>query len=232
MSCTISGRVVLPTNVGTTTGLLGRRVYLRPSRTDFQFSLDSGTTWQNWQGDPDLATTYPGAIAAVTNGAGDWSIVVPWTDNTNETRLPGGAPVPALLWNIIDPNPASGPIVYFGATKQSIVGPAQSIKGLTTLAAPDTWQVGSVTYSAVPVGPRRRVSVPFTSASQVASIVFPDIGSAEWKFSWGVESDDSSDTFYVPIVDTTSKTNTSGTLRLSDVPPAGKTVLVHVEAYL
>lgn len=235
MSCNISGRVVLATSAGTTPGLPGlpnRQIYLRPSRTDFQYSFDGGTTWQSWEGDPNLASTYPGAISATPDSAGNWGFTVPWTDDATETQLPGGAPIPSLLWNVIDPNPATGPIVYYGATKQLAVGSAKTVKDLISLASPDTWQVGSVTYTAVPVGPRRLVSVPFTSSSAVASIVMPDIGSANWKFSCGVESDDAGDTFYIPKVDTASKTSTSGTIRLSDLPPAGKTVLVHVEAYL
>jgi len=232
MSVVISGRVAVVQSAGGFTPLANKFVYLRPSRTDIQVSLDSGTTWQNWQGDPDLETTYPGAIAAKTDGSGDWSFVVPWTDDPTETQLPGGAPVPGLLWNIIDPNPATGNIVYVGATPASVVGSTKNIMELTTLSSPDTWQVGSVTYSAVPVGPRRFVSVPFTSASAVASIVFPDIGSAAWKFGHGIESDDTGPTFYQAKVDSTSKTNTTGTIRLSDLPPAGKTVLVHVEVYL
>lgn len=236
MSVNISGRVVAATSGGTLFAPdpeTARYVYLRPSRTDFQYSLDGGTTWQSWQGDPDLKATYPGAIAAAVNGSGAWAFAkVPWTDDPAETQLPGGAPVPDLLWNIIDPNPATGPIVYFGATRELAVGAAKNLMELTTLAEPDTWQVGSVTYSAVPVGPRRFVTVPFTSASQVASIVFPDIGSASWKFGTGIESDDEGDTFYEVKVDTASKTNTSGTIRISDLPPVGKTVLVHVEVYL
>lgn len=232
MSVIITGRVVVATNAGLLEAVPSRYVYLRPSRSDFQFSLDGGTTWQNWQGDPDLAGTYPGAISALTNGSGAWGFAVPWTDDPAETRLPGGAPVPDLLWNVIDPNPTAGTLVYYGATAQAVVGAAKNIMQLTTLPQPDTWAVGSVTYSAVPVGPRRVVTVPFTSASQSASIVFPDIGSASWKFSWGVESDDVSATFYLPQVDTASKTSTAGTIRISDVPPVGKTVLVHVEIYV
>lgn len=231
MSVIITGRVVVATNAGLLEAVPSRYVYLRPSRSDFQFSLD-GVTWQNWQGDPDLAGTYPGAISALTNGSGAWGFAVPWTDSASETRLPGGAPVPGLLWNIIDPNPTAGTIVYYGATPQAVVGAAKNIMELTTLPQPDTWAVGSVTYSAVPIGSRRYVTVPFTSASQSASLVFADMGTTAWKFSYGVESDDVSATFYLPQVDTASKTSTAGTIRISDVPPVGKTVLVHVEIYV
>lgn len=232
MSVNISGRVALATSAGMVSGLGNKHVYLRPSRTDFQYSLNGGTTWQSWQGDPDLQGTYPGAISALTDPSGTWAFTVPWTDDPAETQLPGGAPAPALLWNVIDPNPATGPIVYYGATPSAVVGAMKSVMELTTLPQPDTWRVGSVTYAAVPVGPRRFVTVPFTSASQVASIVFPDIETAGWKFGWGVESDDEGEVFYAPKVDTGSKTNTSATIRLSDVPPLGKTVLVHVEVYV
>lgn len=236
MSVAISGRVVVATSAGNFTAPPSRYVYLRPSRTDFQFSLDAGVTWENWQGDPDLAGSYPGAIRALCNGAGDWTFTVPWTDDPAETRLPGGALVPDLLWNIIDPNPSTGRIVYYGATKAAIVAAAKNIKELTTLASPDTWQVGSVTYTAVPVGPRRFVTVPFTSAGREAAIVMDSIGSAAWKFGHGIESDDAStdedDKFYLVKVDTNSKTDTGATLRISDLPPVGKTVLAHIEVYL
>jgi len=232
MSVNISGRVALALAGGLVPGLANKQVFLRPSRTDFQYSLDGGTTWQSWQGDPDLAATWPGAIAGLTDSQGTWAFTVPWTDDPAETQLPGGAPVPGLLWNVIDPNPSTGPLVYFGPTRELVVGAAKNIMELTTLPEPDTWQVGSVTYSAVPVGPRRFVTVPFTSASAAASIVMPDIGSASWKFGTGIESDDDSDTFYEVKVDTASKTNTSGTIRISDLPPVGKTVLCHVEVYL
>jgi len=233
MSVVITGRVVVATNAGLLDAVPSRYVYLRPSRSDFQFSLDSGTTWQNWQGDPDLAGgEFAGCIRALCNGTGDWSFTVPWTDDPAETQLPGGAPIPDLLWNVIDPNPAPGQIVYYGATPSAVVGAAMAIMELTTLPAPDTWQVGSVAYSAVPVGSRRFVTASFTSASQTASLVFADMGTTAWKFNCGIESDDVSATFYTPQVDTASKTSTSGTIRISDVPPAGKTVLVHVEIYV
>ena len=239
MSCAISGRVVVAANTGTLTANPNRYVYLRPSRVDFQFSLDSGTTWQNWQGDPDLETTYPGAIKALCDGSGNWTFAVPWTDDTNETQLPGGAPVPDLLWNIIDPNPTTGVIVYYGATPSAVVAANKTIQELCALPAPDTWQVGSVTYTAVPAGTRRYVTVAFTSASRVAALVFPSVNSAAWKFAVGIESDDTpddpeegDDAFYLVKVDTATKTDTGATVRLSDLPPVGKTVLAHIEVYL
>lgn len=239
MSCAISGRVVVVTNTGTLTANPNRYVYLRPSRTDIQVSYDSGVTWQNWQGDPNLEATYPGAIQALCNGTGDWTFTIPWTDDISETQLPGGAPVPDLLWNIIDPNPTTGPIVYYGATPSAVVGANKTIQELCALPSPDTWQVGSVTYTAVPSGTRRYASVAFTSASRVAAVVFPTIGTTAWKFAVGIESDDTpdnpeqgDDVFYLVKLDTASKTDTGATVRISDLPPVGKTVLAHIEVYL
>ncbi len=230
MSCIVTGRVVVAASAGTSTPLSGKKIIITPSRDDFEYSLDSGTTWQPWEGDPNLAGTYPGGVAATTNGTGDWGFTLPWTDSVTEVRLPGGAPVPGLLWNIIDPNPVKGVRVIYGATKQAVVGATKSTKQLITLASPDTWQVGSVTYQATPVGTRRYVTVPFTSASPTASIIMPDYGSATWRLNFGFESDDAAKT-YAAILDRATKTSTGGSLRLSDVPPAGKTVWVYVEVY-
>jgi hypothetical protein len=230
MSCIVTGRVVVAAASGTASPLSGKKIIVVPSRDDFEFSLDSGTTWQPWEGDPNLAGTYPGGVAALTNVTGDWGFTLPWTDSTSEVRLPGGAPVPSLLWNIIDPNPVKGVRVIYGATKQAVVSMTKSTKQLITLAAPDTWQVGSVTYQAVPVGTRRYVTVPFTSASATASITMPDFGSSTWRCNFGIETDDATRTYAV-VLDRASKTSTSATLRLSDIPPAGKTVWVDVEVY-
>lgn len=230
MSCVITGRTVFPIASGSLTALGNKKIIIVPSRDDFEYSLDSGTTWQPWEGDPNLAATYPGGVAATSNTSGDWGFTLPWTDSTSEVRLPGGAPLPDLMWNIIDPNPTSGVRTIYGATKQAVVGATKTTKQLITLASPDTWQVGSVTYRAVPVGPRRYKTVAFTSAGTSAALTFPDMGTAGWRFGHGIESDDATRT-YAAIVDTATKTNTSGTIHLSDVPPAGKTVYVHVEIY-
>ena len=234
MSCTISGRVGTATAAGGTTGQSTKLVYLLPSRTDFEFSLDGGTVWQPWEGDPNLKNgPYAGAITATTSGSGAWSFVVPWTDSALEVQLPGGAPVPGLLWNIIDPNTASGPPrVIYGATPELVVASAKTTKQLISLGAPNTWLVGSVTYTAVPVGPRRFVTVSFTSASTTAAISMADIGTASWKFGHGIESDDTDLNFYTIRIPTQSKTSTAATVLLSDVPPAGKTVRAHIEVYV
>lgn len=233
MSCTISGRVALDTGPGTLTGLTNKTVLLRPSRTDFQYSLDSGTTWQNWQGDP-AQTRYPGSIATTTTGTGAWSFKVPWTDNANEIALPADSTLPPLTWQIIDPNPVQGAMFYTGATPELIVGAAKTIKDLTTLASPDTWSVSGTGagFGTLPAGPRRYVTLAFTAVTgPQAGLTMYDIGTANWKYDAGISSDDPTKS-YTLILDTTSKTPTAGTFYLSDIPPIGKTVYADIEVYL
>lgn len=226
MSVVISGKVVTATSAGSTTPQAQRQVYLKPSRGDFQFSYDGGTTWQTWEGDPDLTLTYPGAIAATTDINGNFSFTVPWTDDPTETQLPGGAPVPDLLWNIIDPNPSSGALVFYGSTPSAVVGASKTLQELISLASPDTWQVGPVAYTLYPAGNERFGSVTFTSASTTAAITFPTLNTTAWSFTTGIESDDGEQ--YTVMLDTASKTDTGATLKLSDVPDVGKTVIVHL----
>lgn len=230
MTCVVTGRVVYPVSGGTLTGLLGKKIYLQPSRDDFEFSLDSGATWQPWEGDPSLSSTYPGAVAVATNSSGNWGFMLPWTDSTSETRLPVGAPSPDLYWNIIDPNPITGTRVIYGKLVQAIVSTAKTTKELITLASPNTWLVGSVIYTAVPIGTRRYVSLTFTSSSAIAGFSMPNIGTSSWKFTCGVETDDASKT-YAAIIDSATKTATSATVHLSDIPPSGKIVTLHLEVY-
>jgi hypothetical protein len=233
MSVVISGRVVTAIANGTVLGQANLFVYLRPSRTDFQFSLDGGVTWQSWEGDPNLSTTRPGAIKATTNGTGDWSFTVPWTDSAIETRLPGGAPLPDLFWIISDPNGNAGEINYFGKTPQAVVGASKTIKDLITLASPDTWAVGAVNYAAVPAGERRRGRVAFTALGPAtASVSFPTIGTSGWRVAMGVSSDDTTvEKTYFATLDEGSKTDVGCSVRISELPPAGKTVYVDIEVY-
>lgn len=231
MSVTISGRIeVLSANNSLTPPSPAKFVYLVPSRTDFQFSINGGTDWQNWQGDPNLAATYPGGIKISTAPDGGWSVSVPWTDDPTECQLPVASTTPALKWNIIDPNPSAGCLVYTGETPAAIVSSAKTIQQLTALAPPNTWTVSSVTYRAVPVGPRRFQTLSFTTSS-IAALTMDDIGTNDWKFSYGIESDVPSSSYTVTL-DTASKTSTAGTFYLSDVPPATKTVKVHIEVYV
>ncbi|TXH42065.1 MAG: hypothetical protein E6Q97_36260 [Desulfurellales bacterium] len=230
MTCNVSGRVVYPVAAGTLTGLPTKKIYIKPSRDDFEFSMNGGTLWQPWEGDPANSQTYPGAVTATTNSTGDWGFLLPWTDDPLETRLPGGALVPDLYWNIIDPNPITGVRVIYGKLPSAVVSTSKTTKELITLASPNTWQVGSVIYNATPSGTRRYVSMTFTPSSPTAGFTMPNIGTSAWKFTHGVESDDATKT-YAPIVDTTTKTSVSGNVRLSDVPPSGKVVTVHLEIY-
>jgi len=232
MSCIVSGKVVTATAAGSTTAQDGKFVYLLPSRTDFQYSQDGGTTWQAWEGDPDLSGGLAGAIKATTNSTGDWSLTLPFTDDPTEIQLPVGASSPALYWNIIDPNPATGTVYYKGQTPATVVGAAATIKDLIALPSPDTWTVTGVAFSGYPVGNRRYAVATFTSPSNVAAVTFADIGTAAWRFNYGIETNDSGGTFYSVTVDSALKTSAGGTVYLSDVPPAGVTVTVPIEVYV
>lgn len=161
MPCTISGKVVTYTATGSFSGQDQKLVYLIPSRTGFEFTNDAGATWALWEGDPNLDETYPGAISVSTNNNGDWSIDVPYTDT--EVQLPGGAPLPELYWNIVDPNSPTTR-VYTGQTASAVVGASKTTQELIALPAPDTWSLGPDTYYAVPAGVRRQATVSWTSS--------------------------------------------------------------------
>lgn len=223
MSCVISGKVATATSAGSVTGQNAKSVYLQPSRTDFQFTNDGGTTWFTWEGDPDLSESYPGAIAATTDVNGNYSFTVPYTDT--ECVLPTGAPSPDLYWNIIDPNPTSGLLVFWGKTDSAVVGAAKTVKQLIALASPDDWQVGSVAFTAEPEGQERYGTVSFTSAGVAGAISFPSLNTTEWTFTVGIESDDGKQ--YTINLDTGTKTDTGASVTLSDLPDVGSTVLAH-----
>jgi hypothetical protein len=224
MSCVISGKVVVATSAGGVTGQNAKAVYLQPSRNNFQFTTDGGTTWYTWEGDPNLSASYPGAIAATTDVNGNFAFTVPYTDT--ECASPTGAPVPDLYWNIIDPNPTAGPLVFWGRTDSAIVGASKTLKQLITLPVPDDWQVGNVTYSATPAADERYATVAFTSASTAGAVTFPTLNTTAWTFTYGVESDDGRQ--YTVNLDTATKTDTGAALTLSDLPAVGKTVRVHL----
>lgn len=223
MSCVISGKVVTATSTGNVTGQNQKQVYLKPSRTNFQFTTDGGTTWYTWEGDPDLSEQYPGAIAATTDVSGNYSFTVPYTDT--ECASPTGAPVPDLVWNIIDPNPTAGTLVFWGKTDSAVVGASKTIKELITLPSPDDWQVGAVTYDAVPAADERFAAVTFTSASTSGALSFVSLNQTTWSFTYGVESDDGRQ--YTINLDSATKTDTGASVTLSDLPAVGKTVIVH-----
>jgi hypothetical protein len=139
--------------------------------------------------------------------------------------MPGGASVPDLRWNIIDPNPTSGPLVYHGRTNAAVVAATKTLKELITLPSPDTWQVDNVSYAAAASATERYGTATFTSAGVEGSIVFPTLGTTSWTFAYGVESDDGKQ--YTVILDSTNKTDTGAPIALSDLPAVGKTVRVH-----
>lgn len=93
----------------------GTAVYLLPSRTDFMWTPDGGTTWLPWQKNLELDTAYQNGVKAETNGTGAFSFKVPFSDT--EVQLPTGAPLPALVWNVVDPSTGK---VYYGPVLSSL----------------------------------------------------------------------------------------------------------------
>lgn len=229
MSVDISGKVLLYEPDGSEIPFeTPPTVYLQPSRTNFFYTTDGGTTWTPWQGDPVLKDAYPGAIAKVCNGSGDWTFTVPWTD----TECVSTAPNPPLLWNIIDPNPATGAIVYTGATPASVVGATSTLKDLITLAAPTTWKMSGEAYVGYPVADRRMATAAFTSASSTltAGVSWPPMSAPTWKANIGIRTDDTSGASYTAQIDETTKTASGCSIVLSGLPPVGTTVYVDIEA--
>jgi hypothetical protein len=225
MPCVISGKVGIISPTGTFVPTNGAPVYLQPSRNDFQWTNDAGATWFTWEGDPNLKTTYPGAIQTTTNSTGDFSFSVPFSDT--EVAFSGLAPTPALVWNIIDPNGPAGVKVFYGPTLAAIVAASKTLKQLLGLALPNTWQVATTAFTGYPLGLRRSGAVTFTSSSDTATATWPDIGTAAWKMSWSIHTDDSQP--FAPSITKGSETNTGCSIVISALPAAGKSVVLDYE---
>lgn len=221
MPCTISGKLTYLDSAGTAQPLSGKKLYLVPSRTDFTFTPDGGTTWLPWQKNEDLPTAYQNGVEATTNGSGAWSFVVPFTDT--EVALPGGAPAPALFWNIIDANTGK---VYYGATPSATVSTTKTLKELLALGSPNTWQIAGATQIALPAGTAYKYSGSFTDASDELPIAFAvAAASTDYSITHGLETDDAATKdVYAVGVKQGSRTTTGFTLKLSQKPPTGKTV--------
>lgn len=228
MPCNVSGTVALYLAGGTLdpTAYEDAVVYLQPTRTDFQVLV--GSDWVAWEGDPDLETTYPGAISATVNGSGNFTFAVPYTDT--ECALPTSSASPELEWQIIDPNPQSGVIYYRGKTEFAVVGASKTIKELITLASPDDWVVSGTAYNGYPTGTERFSTAAFTSSSTATTVSFPSIGTASWKHAIGVETNDPTGVYKVTI-DLSTKTDIGASITVDPPVPLGYTVYAYVRAY-
>jgi hypothetical protein len=203
-------------------------VYLQPSRQDFHFTADAGTTWRSWQGDPALdGTAYEGAIKASVNlSTGAWSFSVPFTDT--EVYFSGGAGpgTPALKWNIRDPNFATGEQVYTGPALAAIMSTDKTMQALLALASPNTWTVGGTTYFGTPEGKRRFVTVGFTPSSNTQAASWTDIGTAAWVATGSLRSTDDGVTAWRIV--SGSESATGCTLELSGTLAATKTATINL----
>lgn len=217
MPCTISGTLAYLDATGTRQVIGGKKVYLRPSRTDFTYL--AGGTWEPWPLNPNLTTGYKDCIETTSNsGTGAFSFSVPFSDT--EVNLPVGAPVPALLWNIEIPDFGK---VYFGPTLDAIVGASKKVDELLQLAAPNTWQVGGATQYAVWAGTERIITVTFTSASQDKAVEWNSLGGADWKYAVGPYCD-TDGRIYTCACKPATKAAAGATFRCSDLPQVGKDV--------
>jgi hypothetical protein len=230
MPCTISGTSIRVDSTGAVVAWTGaaRYVYLKPSRDDFLFNRAAGGTYIPWTGDSELIDTeYEGGIRAAVNAStGGWSFSVPFSDT--EIQLVGatGPGTPALQWNILDPNVSTGLKVYYGPTLSATVSTSKTMQELLALSSPNTWQIASSSYILYPYGTERIGSVSFAAGVASASVSFADVGTTGWRFTCGLETDDSGVTGVV--IDSASKSSTGATLSLSAAPAAGKSATVHM----
>ncbi len=228
MPCVISGvSIAVDSAAAVVPWGSAKYVYLQPSRDDFLFNRNGGGTWVAWEGDADLEDTYPGAIAVAVNlSTGAWSVTVPFSDS--EVQFVGGTGpgTPPLVWNIIDPNVASGEKVYYGPTLASIVSTSKTLQQLLALASPDTWQIASASYTGYPYGAERLASVTFAAGVDTASASWTDIGTTGWKATGSLHSDDSGVTGWQIVGGTETATGCS--VRLSGAPAAGKSATVNL----
>ena len=206
--------------------------YTAAIRTDIQVSLDRWERPAELAGDPDLETTYPGAIAAKTDGSGDWSLSCPgqMTPRRRSSRVAHPCLVSCGTSSIR--NPATGKIVYVGATPASRGGQHQNIMELTTLFARHLaggqrhlqrhcrWgRVASYRCRS----PRRALRP--ASSFRISAAPRGSSGTA-------LNQTTRAQLSIRPTSSAAARPTRTGRIRLSDLPPAGKTVLVHVEVYL
>lgn len=221
MPCTVTGKITTIDATGTPTGISGAKVYLVPSRTDFTWTPDGGTSWYPWQKNTTLPTAYQYGVEATTNGSGAFSLVVPFSDT--EVHVPVSAAAPALFWNIIDPNTGK---VYYGPTLAATVSTAKTLDALTQIASPNDWKISGAAQVALPVGNAYKYSGNFTDASDELAIPFAvPAETTDYEVLCGLETDnDAAKQVYSVNVKQGSRALEGFTLKLSQTPPSGKTV--------
>lgn len=227
MPCAISGKLMRPTAAGGAVAVAGAPLWLIPSRSDFFWTPDGGTTWLPFEPATGLAAGAPSlTFAQVTSGVdGAWGFSAPVD---TDIHLPVAAPTPALVWSIKDSVTGK---VYSGPLVAGTVGTAKTLDELVQLSVPNGWKVGGQEVLALPQGTSQTYPVTFTSSSDevgiVFSVLFPDI---LYRFVSGSYTDSSaSKTVYSVAVKEGTKTTAGCTLKLSALPPGGATVQVDAE---
>lgn len=221
MACIVSGTITYSDSAGVAQPVVGAKLWVRPSRTDFDWTDDAGTTWRSWQKNPNNPVGHEYDIAITTIAGGAWSVKLPWTDS--EIRLPVGATVPSVFWNIIDDNTGK---VFYGPLVEATVAASKTLNTLTQLGSPNNWRIAGAAQSALPVAGGYEGTVSFTDASDEIAVSFPTrAGSPEYRVLHGLETDNSATrTPYVLNVKEGSRTVDGFTFKLSQAPPSGKTV--------
>jgi hypothetical protein len=218
--CTVTGIVATLDSAGAAQVIQGAKVYLTPSRTDFVWTPDGGTTWYPWYKNENLPTAYQFGVEATTNGSGVFSFKIPFSDT--EVLFPVGATTPALIWNITIPVTGQ---VFYGPTLAAIVGASKTIKELTQLADPNTWRAATSQYTGYPYGIERMASVTF-NAGQSSLGVGPwlDLGTTVWYAFGSLRTDDTGITGWKVVKG--SESTTGCTIELTSAPATGKTARV------
>lgn len=226
MPCNVTGALKTALPTGSQTPVVGAKLWLVPSRTDFFWTPDSGTTWLPFRPLAGLVGAPPNVFAETKTALdGSFGFAVPYTDD--DVHLPAGAPSPALVWSIVD----SGGKVYTGPLLSGTVGTDKTLDQLTQLGAPNTWAVAGAATVALPQNQNQLASVTFTDAGDEHAVTFssafPDLS---YRMLSGAYTDDtSSKTVYAVAIKAGSKTTTGCILKLSAVPPTGANVQVDVE---
>jgi len=160
----------------------GAYVGLMPSRTGI--FVKNGSAFVPWEVNPapvSASTAFPpGCLIAVTNSSGVATFPSVWfTDAAGaEVVIPlqpdGVTPtLPALLWNIIDPNAPGGTKVYSGPLPSTLGGAAVDVSALVALASPNTWTVSGALSLATHTPGGYAGSTVVSAGSTEAAVVFP-----------------------------------------------------------
>lgn len=158
---------------GTWQPLVGKKVYLKPSRTDI--FVKRGSVWMPWEGNPDNDVGYKDAVQVVTNELGVATFQgVPYTDSEVQQPLDAsGAEIPpGVVWNIIDPNAQGGVKVYFGALPSSLGNAAVTVYDLVTLAPPDNWSIAGAAWQLYPQGREQEQLISVGAGIEEVTVTF------------------------------------------------------------